>query len=615
MIYKIVPALKDYLWAGSKLKEKYNKGGDFDKISESWELSINESGLSKLLVDNKEVYLKDYLKVSSLGQNYLTSEFKMLIKLIDSDDNLSIQVHPSDEYALKKYSKLGKTEMWYIIEAEEGAFIYLGFNDDYTREEVSEALKKGEIIPLLNKIEVKPGDFFSIPSGTVHAIGKGITLYEIQENSDLTFRLYDYERKDKDGNKRELHIDEALNVLSYKKTDPHVSGLDKSGRALTANGYFELLKVKINKSFNVKNNINSFAMATIIEGHPYINSMKTNLGDSYYIDPDTEIKITGQSTVLIARFPDLSLGLDVGGTSVKGVIIDDIGQKIAETKVPTESEGGFDKILSNMKQAYLNLVSKIGVDDGFFKKIGVGFPGNVDSSKGVVLFSNNLNLWKANISEGLHNIIKPDVIVDNDANCAALGEYYYTDKKKYHDMSLLTLGTGLGSGFIINSQLFKGGLGSATEMGHMKVKSDHVRCTCGQYGCLESLISLSRIKEEVDKLRSDSSTGLADLISEEDSPLKIFQLDETNEAAKDFVKKYQNNLLLGLVNLANILQPQVIVLGGGISYSIAKYIPSLEYRMNKFKFGGLDAPKIRLVQAQLGNDAGAYGAAALTKNQ
>lgn len=611
MIYKVKPALKEYLWAGEKLKENYNKTSALEKISESWELSINESGLSSLIIEDKEVLLKDYIKESTIGKNFQTSDIKMLIKLIDSNDDLSVQVHPSDRYALEHYGKLGKTEMWYIIEAEPGAYIYLGFKNDYSREEVENALKEGYITDLLNKIEVHPGEFYSIPSGTIHAIGKGVTLYEIQENSDLTFRLYDYNRIDKDGNKRQLHIEESLEVLKYEKYN--LKQEKSQNKVLTANEYFELMKINVSKTYSVKNTINSFANLTIIKGDPVINGIKCKKGESLYAEPDTDIRIEGESTILLARFPDLALGLDVGGTSVKGLIIDDCGQKVAETKVPTESEKGYQTILDNMKLAYTNLIKKIGVEDGFFLRIGVGFPGTVDSNLGVVVFSNNLNLHKVNVSKDLGNMINALVVIDNDANCAALGEYFYTDKKRYHDMSLLTLGTGLGSGFIINSKLFKGGMGSVTEFGHMKVKSDSVKCTCGQYGCFEAIISLARIKMEVNKLRDDPSTGLKELISDEESPLKVFSLDEKNEAAASFTRKFQNNLLLGLINLANILQPEIIVLGGGISYPIAKYIPSLEYRMNKFKFGGVAAPKIKIVQATLGNDAGAYGAAALTK--
>ena len=617
MIYKSLPEFKQYIWAGNKLKNKYNKKSELEKISESFEFSVNPLGLSSLDAVDKTVLLKDYIAMANTGKNLLNRDVEMLIKLIDAGEDLSIQVHPSDEYAMKNYGKLGKTEMWYIIENEPDAYIYLGFNKDYDEETVKTALNDGKITDLLNKYSVKPGDFFIIPSGTIHAIGKGITLYEIQENSDLTFRLYDYDRIDKDGKKRELHIEEALKVLNYTKYEKKEAGDaddHSSYKILTANNYFELEKLHVGKYFTIKNSANSFGLITIVSGSPRLDGKEVHLGDSYYVDPDTQVKVEGETNILLARVPSLLLGLDVGGTSVKGVIIDDWGNKVAETKVATDSEKGVDTVLNNMAQAVKNLCDKTNTPLSYFKAIGVGFPGNVDSKKGIVILSNNLNIRNYDLEGNFSRLIGAKVIVENDANCAALGEYTYTDKKKYHDMTLITMGTGIGSGFIINGELFKGGLSSTTELGHIKVKSDSYQCTCGQYGCLEALLSLARIKRDVDKLRSDPETGLSSLISDTDSPLKIFTLEDTNAASKEFVRKYLNNLMLGLIDVANLFQPEVIAIGGGISYQIKHWIPILEKRLNHAKFGGMDSPYIKVVQAALGNDAGAYGACALTLN-
>jgi len=612
MYYKIKPALKEYLWAGTKLKTKYNKETDLNKVSESWEFSINDSGESYLLIDDKEVLIKDYIKDNFIGDNFKNRDCELLVKLIDAEDDLSIQVHPSDDYAKEHYNKLGKTEMWYILDNKPGSFIYLGFNDNYSKEVVEEALNNGTITSLLNKVEVKRGDFYKIPSGTIHAIGKGITLYEIQENSDLTFRLYDYDRVDKDGNKRQLHINESLDVLNYNKYE--VPAFEKERRnPYCSNEYFELRRFRFREETTYRNNQNSFAIMTILYGDVNINGVKYNVGDSIYIEPNTSFKVNGDGDSLIARVPDLALGLDVGGTSIKGMIINDLGDVIEQTKVPTESNLGYEKVLSNMALSIESLIDKSSINTKYFSKVGIGFPGNCDSKKGVVLLSNNLGFRNAYIKKDLESIINKEVIIDNDANCAALGEYYYTSRRRYHDIALLTLGTGVGSGFIIDSKLFKGGLGSCTEFGHIKVKSDNYQCTCGQYGCLEALLSLARLRHDVDSLRADPETGLSDLISDEDSPLKIFDFDKTNEAAKKYAQKWQNNLLLGLINVANVFQPQIILIGGGVSYHVAKYFKSLEFRMNKNKFGGLDAPKIHLEQAELGNEAGGYGACALTK--
>ena len=294
------------------------------------------------------------------------------------------------------------------------------------------------------------------------------------------------------------------------------------------------------------------------------------------------------------------------------MMIDDLGLKISESKVVTESEKGEEQITINMAKAYNDLVEKSGMPHSYFKKLGIGFPGNINSKDGIVVFANNLHLNNYHLKEELEKLINVEVFLDNDANCAALGEYYYTSKNKLESMVLITLGTGVGSGVILDHKLFTGGMHSMVEIGHMKIKSDKFKCTCGQYGCFESLLSLARLKLDVDELR-EKDPELKELIKDTDTPLKIFSLDETNESAKAYSFKYQNNLLIGLQNICNIFQPEVIAIGGGVSYLISKYLPSLEYRMNKFKYAGFDAPKVKLVQAKLGNDAGGYGACALTK--
>jgi len=151
-------------------------------------------------------------------ENWIYQDEKLLIKIIDANDKLSVQVHPDDEYARKVENQPnGKNEVWYILEAQEGAFVYCGFNQDMNRELVKTAALDGSIEQYLNKIFVKPGDFIRIPAGTVHALEAGIKLVETQQNSNLTYRLYDYKRVGADGKERELHLDKALDVLCYAK--------------------------------------------------------------------------------------------------------------------------------------------------------------------------------------------------------------------------------------------------------------------------------------------------------------------------------------------------------------------------------------------------------------
>ena len=199
-ILKLYPECKDYIWGGEKLKEKYGKQTHKTPCAESWELSFHNDGLTRLFSGKT---LVESVAEMDLGENVnVFPFFPVLIKFIDAKENLSVQVHPSDEYALANENSFGKTEMWYIVEAEKGAGIYLGFNRDVTKEEYETAIKEKRLTELLNFYEVKAGECYFIPSGTIHAIGKGCLICEIQQNSNLTYRVYDYCRKDKNGKER-----------------------------------------------------------------------------------------------------------------------------------------------------------------------------------------------------------------------------------------------------------------------------------------------------------------------------------------------------------------------------------------------------------------------------
>ena len=214
---KLIPACKEYLWGGHRLKTTYGKKGGA-VIAESWELSCNPGGLS--MIAGTDCSLRDWLAShrEALGED-LPSEFPLLVKLIDAEKPLSIQVHPGDRYARSHEGCPGKTEMWYILDHRPDAFIYLGFQRDVTKAEIRTAIQCGRLESLLKKLTVRKGDVFFIPAGVVHAIGAGILLAEVQQNSDVTYRLYDYGRLDVDGRPRPLHVEQALAVLS-----PRASG-------------------------------------------------------------------------------------------------------------------------------------------------------------------------------------------------------------------------------------------------------------------------------------------------------------------------------------------------------------------------------------------------------
>ena len=217
------PVFQKKIWEGSRLKSVFGFDIPNDKIGEDWAISAHPHGVS--VVENGEFKgqkLDDLWKEHKELFGHPTEPvFPLLIKILDAEDELSVQVHPDDAYGMKHEGELGKTECWYIIDAEPGAEIIYGHHAK-TREELAEMIKEGRWDDLLKKVPVKKGDFFYVPSGTIHAIGKGIMILETQQSSDTTYRVYDYDRKDASGQKRELHIQQSIDVTTVPAKTPEL---------------------------------------------------------------------------------------------------------------------------------------------------------------------------------------------------------------------------------------------------------------------------------------------------------------------------------------------------------------------------------------------------------
>lgn len=314
---KLNPAFKDYLWGGVKLREKYGKQCDFDIIAESWELSAHEAGQS-IIADGhcQGMLFKDYL--AELGKENLgwkcsdMSEFPILIKFIDAKNPLSVQVHPDDAYALMYEDEYGKNEMWYILDCEEGAGIYCGFKRDTSAEEVRERIENNTILEILNWIPVQKGEVYYIKAGTVHAIGGGIMICEIQQSSNCTYRLYDYDRVDKNGNKRELHIDKALQVLDYHQYAPQTFAVSErdseaySTKILASCKYFQCVSCVIHGSMQLQLQNASFRSVICVAGQGTIRDkdkrIEFKIGDSLFLPKNNHaIEIEGNCELVITE--------------------------------------------------------------------------------------------------------------------------------------------------------------------------------------------------------------------------------------------------------------------------------------------------------------------------
>ncbi len=223
---KFTPILKERLWGGTKLKDVLEKPIESDITGESWELSGVEGDISevsegelkgtslKTLISNNAENLLGKSVVERFG-----SDFPILIKFIDAKQDLSIQLHPNDKLAKERHNSFGKTEMWYVMDADPGAKLIVGFNKDVDKKEYVESLENDALLDLLNYEEVSEGDTFFINTGKIHAIGAGVLLAEIQQTSDITYRVFDFNRRDKDGNLRELHTQLAIDAIDYSKKD------------------------------------------------------------------------------------------------------------------------------------------------------------------------------------------------------------------------------------------------------------------------------------------------------------------------------------------------------------------------------------------------------------
>lgn len=301
---KLKPALKDYLWGGTRLKTEYKMESDLEKVAEAWVLSTHKDGPSvvlngelcgKTLTEAVEIFGADCLGENGKKFSY----FPILIKLIDARDDLSVQVHPNDEYALKVEGEYGKTEMWYIVDCEEGAALYYGFKEEISKEEFRKKIADNTITDVLNRVPVKKGDVFFIPSGTIHAIGRGILIAEIQQNSNTTYRVSDYGRLGADGKPRPLHIDKAVEVTNLT---PPPESKDLSAGTLAECEYFKVRLFSTDKQKEIEVDNTSFTSILCLEGEVSFDGVTLVKGDCAFI-PANRGKITfkGSATLIESR--------------------------------------------------------------------------------------------------------------------------------------------------------------------------------------------------------------------------------------------------------------------------------------------------------------------------
>ncbi len=302
---KLTPALKDYIWGGDRLKREYGIKTDLDIVAEAWVLSCHPDGAS-VVVNGDYAGLTLTQLIEKAGADILGTKarefefFPILVKLIDAKGNLSIQVHPSDEYALKNEGQYGKTEMWYVVDCDENAYLYYGFNRELTKEEFRERIENDTILEVLNKVPVKKGDCFFIEAGTIHAIAEGLLIAEIQQNSNLTYRVYDYGRVDANGNPRELHINEAIEVTTL--TPPTIPYGKPKSDLLAECKYFNCERLSLNGNTEIFVDTESFKSLLCLSGTAKVNEVDINAGESIFLSAGMgKVEISGNAEFIVSR--------------------------------------------------------------------------------------------------------------------------------------------------------------------------------------------------------------------------------------------------------------------------------------------------------------------------
>lgn len=313
---------KDKLWGGQKINTVLGKDyGDLSNCGETWEISGVKGNVS--VVDTGELTgrsLRDLIAeykgrlVGNRVYEKFGDEFPLLVKFIDANDDLSIQVHPDDELAKQRHDSFGKTEMWYIMQSDPGSTLITGFNQEVTRESYQKTFNEGKLTDILNREAAEAGDVFFLPAGRVHTIGKGLLLAEIQQTSDVTYRIYDFDRKDAEGNTRELHVEAALDAIDYAYYDEYKTSYSSARDELlevVSCDYFDTRKMALTSVMSRDySSVDSFVIIVVVEGAGTIEteagSIEVKAGQALLIPAELQAATflpDGSLTVLEAVVP------------------------------------------------------------------------------------------------------------------------------------------------------------------------------------------------------------------------------------------------------------------------------------------------------------------------
>ena len=563
------PVIKELIWgkeywtvSAHKNGDCIVKGGSFDGMH-----------LSKLWRDHREVFGVD-------GEG----GFPFIVKIIDAKDPLSIQVHPDNDYAFKNENGAnGKTECWYVLDCDRDGSIIIGHNAA-SREEAARMVKENRWDDFLREIPVKKGDFFQITPGTVHAIRQNTKIMEIQQSSDITYRLYDHGRT-RNGNPRKLHVDKSLDVMMipHRDADVFTNGVPER---LVSCRYYDVDRYDISGVRDFEKS-DSFMIITVLEGEGGIDGQKISAGESFIVSGGYgDFSVFGKLSIMVTRLPKLYGGLEAGGTKMvcavgyaDGTIAD---KAVIPTTTPSETT---EKILDYFR-------------DKNICALGIGAFGPVDVDERSETYGTILDTpkiaWqhfplRKELAEGLGIPVK----VDTDVNAACLGEMTFGCAKGIDNVGYITIGTGVGAGMAAGGQLIHG-MGHP-EFGHIllsKLPEDTYKGKCPFHpNCFEGLASGPAMEDRWGKKAEELSDR-----------------QEVWEMEADYIAQ-------GLMAMVLTISPRKIILGGGVMNQAQLY-PMIRKKLLEKLAGYIRSKELDnideyIVPASLSGDQGIMGAVQL----
>lgn len=619
------PVLHNNIWGGRRLAEFGYELPD-GPVGECWGIAAHPHGdctidggpydgmtLSQLWYEHHELF-----------KGAVGDRFPLLIKVLDARESLSIQVHPDDAYAGEhENGSLGKSECWYVLDAKKGGQIIVG-QRAHDRAEFAKMVEEGRWDDLENLVPIKAGDFFDIRPGTMHAIMDGTIILETQQSSDVTYRVYDFDRRQADGSLRELHLKQAMDVIDYsakaptsgKVTAPEVNGVTK----LMSCEYFEVLRVRVTSEAPVDlEQRHPFMCLSVVEGSGQVTTPAGSWNvakGSHFVAPygSGVLSLQGDMMLICSYVPTVTtnswskgvypeagaaggvaknrIGIDIGGTQLRVAAYNQDGEELAKTIIRNDHDLG---PVENL-QRLVGCIESWGID---YAGIGVGAPGPLNFTAGKILNPPNLPGWEDfKIVSYLEQATKHRTYLNNDANVAGLAESLSGAGWGYESVFYFTVSTGVGGAYIYQNKIVGGANSCAAEVFNMVLNEfEDVRPTMN-VGSLEDQTSGTAIG----RLASKQLGRTVDAA-------EVFALyEQGDEVAKQVIDRAADVLAKAVQNVCCVVDPNVFVFGGSVALRNPWFIDMVHEKAKKLV---LNPTTLRFALARCGDDAGLIGASLL----